>query len=121
MWEKVFRVHASEITDSEHVVLFATSHRPGSRRLIRMRCSGKDHSDPKINSADDETRERICACIYISVEGIFEDIEMRAVCQRVSRATVAVDGKVVGSIGPGLLVLVAAAKGDNAEQVRLDG
>src|SRR5208283_1901528 len=43
---------------------------------------------------------------------------MRAVCQRVSRATVAVDGKVVGSIGPGLLVLFAAAKGDNAEQVR---
>ena len=43
---------------------------------------------------------------------------MRAVCQRVSRSTVAVDGKVVGSIGPGLLVLLAAAKGDNAEQVR---
>ena len=43
---------------------------------------------------------------------------MRAVCQRVSRATVAVDGKVVGSIGPGLLVLLAAGKGDGAEQVR---
>jgi D-aminoacyl-tRNA deacylase len=43
---------------------------------------------------------------------------MRAVCQRVSRATVAVKDRVVGSIGPGLLVLLAAAKGDNAEQVR---
>jgi len=43
---------------------------------------------------------------------------MRAVCQRVSRASVTVDGKVVGSIGPGLLVLLAAAKGDGAEQVR---
>lgn len=43
---------------------------------------------------------------------------MRAVCQRVSRARVTVDGKVVGSIGPGLLVLVAAAKQDGTEEVR---
>ena len=43
---------------------------------------------------------------------------MRAICQRVSLATVAVKDKVVGSIGPGLLVLLAAGKGDSAEQVR---
>jgi len=43
---------------------------------------------------------------------------MRAVCQRVSRATVSVNDKVVGSIGPGLLVLLAAARDDDAEQVR---
>jgi D-tyrosyl-tRNA(Tyr) deacylase len=43
---------------------------------------------------------------------------MRAICQRVSRATVAAKDKVVGSIGPGLLVLLAAGKGDDAEQVR---
>ena len=43
---------------------------------------------------------------------------MRAVCQRVSRASVAVDGKVVGSIGPGLLLLLAAAKGDGPEQAQ---
>jgi D-tyrosyl-tRNA(Tyr) deacylase len=41
---------------------------------------------------------------------------MRAVCQRVSRASVAVDGKIVGSIGPGLLVLVAAARDDGPGQ-----
>ena len=43
---------------------------------------------------------------------------MRAVCQRVSRASVAVDGKVVGSISAGLLVLLAAGKDDGPEQVR---
>jgi D-aminoacyl-tRNA deacylase len=41
---------------------------------------------------------------------------MRAVCQRVSRASVAVDGNVVGIIGPGLLVLLAASKDDDPEQ-----
>lgn len=39
---------------------------------------------------------------------------MRAVVQRVSQAEVAVDGAVVGSIGPGLLVLVGVAPDDTA-------
>lgn len=39
---------------------------------------------------------------------------MRAVVQRVSRARVRVAGEVVGEIGPGLLVLVGAARGDTA-------
>jgi D-tyrosyl-tRNA(Tyr) deacylase len=37
---------------------------------------------------------------------------MRAVVQRVSRAEVRVDGEGVGSIGPGLMVLLAVEKGD---------
>lgn len=37
---------------------------------------------------------------------------MRAVLQRVSRASVTVDGVVVGSIGPGWLVLLGVARGD---------
>ena len=37
---------------------------------------------------------------------------MRAVVQRVSQCAVDVDGKKVGSIGPGLLVLLGVAKGD---------
>lgn len=37
---------------------------------------------------------------------------MRAVVQRVSRASVAVGGAIVGAIGPGLLVLLGAAEGD---------
>ncbi|HEU4389646.1 MAG TPA: D-aminoacyl-tRNA deacylase [Blastocatellia bacterium] len=37
---------------------------------------------------------------------------MRAVIQRVSQARVEVDGKTVGQIGPGLLVLVGVAAGD---------
>ncbi len=43
---------------------------------------------------------------------------MRAVVQRVSEAAVRVDGDVVGSIGPGLLVLVGAAPGDGEAECR---
>lgn len=38
---------------------------------------------------------------------------MRAVVQRVSRASVSVDGQTVGEIGPGLLVLLGVGRGDS--------
>lgn len=38
---------------------------------------------------------------------------MRALVQRVSEASVRVDGAVVGEIGPGLLILVCAMQGDD--------
>ena len=38
---------------------------------------------------------------------------MRVVLQRVTRASVTVDGEIVGAIGPGLLLLVGAADGDD--------
>jgi len=38
---------------------------------------------------------------------------MRAVIQRVSRASVSVDGAVTGAIGPGLVVLVGVAREDD--------
>lgn len=37
---------------------------------------------------------------------------MRAVLQRVSRASVTVDGAVTGEIGPGLMILICAMQGD---------
>jgi D-aminoacyl-tRNA deacylase len=40
---------------------------------------------------------------------------VRAVVQRVTRASVRVDDEIVGEIGPGLLVLVGAADGDGPE------
>ena len=43
---------------------------------------------------------------------------MRAVLQRVKRAEVRVDSRVVGRIGPGLLVLVGVAAGDAREPAR---
>ncbi|MFN3662882.1 D-aminoacyl-tRNA deacylase [Yoonia sp.] len=39
---------------------------------------------------------------------------MKALIQRVSYASVSVDGKVIGEIGPGLLILVCAMASDDA-------
>jgi D-aminoacyl-tRNA deacylase len=41
---------------------------------------------------------------------------LRALVQRVSRASVSVDGDAVGDIGPGMLVLLGVAEGDGEEQ-----
>ena len=38
---------------------------------------------------------------------------MQALIQRVSEARVTVDGRVTGAIGPGLLVLLCAERGDD--------
>ena len=47
---------------------------------------------------------------------------MRALVQRVSRASVTVSGELIGEIGAGLLVLVGAGRGDTPEQAaRLAG
>lgn len=43
---------------------------------------------------------------------------MKALIQRVSRASVTVDGQVIGSIGRGLVVLVGAANGDTDKDIR---
>lgn len=42
---------------------------------------------------------------------------MRAVVQRVTRASVTVDGEVIGRIGAGLLVLVGVAAGDGPADI----
>jgi D-tyrosyl-tRNA(Tyr) deacylase len=41
---------------------------------------------------------------------------MRAVLQRVSRASVAVEGAVIGEIGAGMLILVCAMQGDGDDK-----
>jgi hypothetical protein len=43
---------------------------------------------------------------------------MRAILQRVSRASVTVDEQVVGQIGQGLLVLLGVGQGDGEAQVK---
>jgi D-tyrosyl-tRNA(Tyr) deacylase len=43
---------------------------------------------------------------------------MRLVLQRVTSASVCVDGEIVGSIGPGLVVLVGVREGDTPEGAR---
>jgi len=44
---------------------------------------------------------------------------MKAIIQRVSQASVTEDGKVLGSIGPGLVVLLGVSEGDGDDQARL--
>ncbi len=44
---------------------------------------------------------------------------MKAVIQRVARASVTVDDQVTGQIGPGLLILLCAVQGDGPEQADL--
>jgi len=41
---------------------------------------------------------------------------LRALLQRVSEASVTVDGQIIGEIGPGLLVLICAMQGDTTAQ-----
>ncbi len=43
---------------------------------------------------------------------------MRAVIQRVTEASVSVDGETVGAIGPGLVVLLGIGRGDTEAQAR---
>ncbi len=43
---------------------------------------------------------------------------MKAVIQRASKASVSVDGETVGSIGPGLAVLLGIARGDTPDDAR---
>lgn len=51
-----------------------------------------------------------------------ESTTMLALVQRVREASVSIDGKIVGAIGPGLLALICAERGDrSAEAERLLG
>ena len=43
---------------------------------------------------------------------------MKAVLQRVKRASVTVDGQIVGQIGPGILVLLGVEQGDSEQDAR---
>lgn len=43
---------------------------------------------------------------------------MRALVQRVKKSAVTVDGRVVGSIGPGLTVLLGVKEGDTEDEAR---
>ncbi len=43
---------------------------------------------------------------------------MRAVLQRVTRASVVVEGETVAAIGPGLVVLLGVARGDGPDEAR---
>jgi D-tyrosyl-tRNA(Tyr) deacylase len=43
---------------------------------------------------------------------------MKALVQRVTRASVSVESKVVGKIGPGLVVFIGVANGDSTEDIQ---
>jgi len=43
---------------------------------------------------------------------------MRAVVQRVKKASVSVEGRLVGAVGPGLMILLGIREGDTEEEAR---
>ena len=55
------------------------------------------------------------AKMWIKIEGIQT---MKALLQRVTQASVAVSGETIGSIGPGLVVLVGVAAGDTYQDAQ---
>src|SRR5579875_2388461 len=68
-----------------------------------------------------------CCCLHSFVDATLEEIKsdkvrgmaiMRALLQRVSRASVTVDEQVVGRIGQGLLVLLGVGQDDSEAQIR---
>jgi D-aminoacyl-tRNA deacylase len=61
------------------------------------------------------TGSRFDTMALVGATGRKEEPVMRAVLQRVRRAEVRVKGKVIGRIGPGLLVLVGISKSDTPE------
>ena len=80
--------------------------RDGWQTAQKIRDLARQTNSKNLN---DSTRER-----FFVVSEILRDLieEVRAVIQRVSEATVRVDGEVAGSIGPGMLVLLGVERED---------
>src|SRR5215475_6775708 len=68
---------------------------------------------------------RQCSCRSIDIVCVGADsrpplqfLIMRALIQRVSKASVTVEGQTISSIGKGLLILLGVGHGDGEEQVK---
>jgi D-aminoacyl-tRNA deacylase len=82
---------------------------------VQQKSGGQSSREEAVISVRDVSRRLGAAAPFGALQRRGPERSMRAVIQRVRHAQVSVDGRVVGEIGAGIVVLLGIAKGDANE------